>query len=131
MEEHNNANRDWKIWKLKIPSRVSAFLWLVKHGRIMTNVERCRRCPDTDDTCKTCHKGHEDMDHIFRKCHAVEEIWKRNKFNAQSLDIWLSTNIRGKVKYITNRNWAITFTMFYSSCGNGVMKLPSGERNGV
>lgn len=52
MEELKTTDRDWKlIWKLKISSRINAFLWLVKHGRIMTNAEICRRGLDTDDTC--------------------------------------------------------------------------------
>lgn len=31
------------IWKLKVPSRIKTFLWLVKHGKIMTNSNRARK----------------------------------------------------------------------------------------
>nr|GLL31380.1 uncharacterized protein LOC109160503 [Ipomoea trifida] len=31
------------IWKQKVPNKIYAFLWLLKHDRLMTNVERCRK----------------------------------------------------------------------------------------
>lgn len=38
--EEDNA---WsKIWKLKDPKTVRAFVWLIKHGRLLTNVRKNR-----------------------------------------------------------------------------------------
>ncbi|CAN1190226.1 Putative ribonuclease H protein At1g65750 [Linum perenne] len=52
------------ISKWEGPSRIKHFLWLFGHGRILTNVERCR-CP-----------GHvEDLLHFARDCKLASEVW--------------------------------------------------------
>nr|GMC95912.1 uncharacterized protein LOC109158392 [Ipomoea batatas] len=62
-----HIDKDWEIiWKLKVPNRICTFLWLVKHGKLMTNMERCRRGFTTRDNCETCQERHEDGNHIFR-----------------------------------------------------------------
>ena len=34
----------WKqIWTLKVPQRVRTLMWVIQHGRLLTNVERFRR----------------------------------------------------------------------------------------
>lgn len=68
-DKSTNGISDWdRIWKLKVPNRVCSFLWLLKHKRLMCNVERRRRGFTSNDHCKTCHGIEEDLDHVFRRC---------------------------------------------------------------
>lgn len=70
-----SVSRDFnwaRIWSLKVPIRICMFLWLVKHGRVMTNVERAKRNMTSNVTC-VFYAGHaEDLDHFFRKCSEVK-----------------------------------------------------------
>lgn len=65
MEE---IDKGWElIWKLKIPNRVRAFLWLVKHKCIMSNVEQVKRHLAINDKCHGCLDQTENIEHIFLK----------------------------------------------------------------
>ncbi|XP_019163602.1 PREDICTED: uncharacterized protein LOC109159944 [Ipomoea nil] len=69
------ASRWNAIWKLKIPSRICFFLWLVRHNKIMTNLCRTQRKLTNDDSCWTCVGTPEDTNHVLRFCPAAEAIW--------------------------------------------------------
>lgn len=56
------------IWKLEVPHRIRAFLWLVSHSKIMSNTKRVRRGFTTNEQCDLCLHPIEDVNHIFRKC---------------------------------------------------------------
>ena len=62
-------DRTWNvIWKLKIPQKIRHFIWLVYHGRILTNKEREMMGFTLDPTCRCCGPEVEDLNHIFIKC---------------------------------------------------------------
>nr|GMD14771.1 uncharacterized protein LOC109169412 [Ipomoea batatas] len=110
-------DKDWKlIWKQKVPNKIYTFLWLLKHDRLMTNVERCRKRFIDDEACSTCQGLYEDRNYIFRHCRAVEEIWKsyipreeRSKISNLGFDEWLSINLRNKrnEKVFEYREWSL------------------------
>lgn len=57
--EENNWE-GWKmVWKIKAQQRVKVFLWIMVHGKLLTNLERWRRMlthgPDCVRCCATCH----------------------------------------------------------------------------
>lgn len=56
-----------KIWKLWCPQRCISFLWLVKHGRLMTNKERCRRGFTISPYCDY-YGDTEDILHVLLDC---------------------------------------------------------------
>lgn len=64
-----------KIWKLKTPNRIKTFIWLVRHGKILTNNCRRSRGLTDDDRCWNCPNEVEDIDHVLRKCPRAMEIW--------------------------------------------------------
>ena len=69
-------NTWWKdVWKLQVPQRVKTFIWVLYHGKLMTNKERCHRGMSTDPYCKSCHGKEEDFNHLFRGCSKVREVW--------------------------------------------------------
>ncbi|KAJ8436976.1 hypothetical protein Cgig2_012263 [Carnegiea gigantea] len=67
----------WKwVWKLKVPLRVSMFVWLPLHNKLMTNVNRARRHLTLDTRCTACGFEVEDLDHILRKCPQAVMVWR-------------------------------------------------------
>jgi hypothetical protein len=73
------------IWKLKVPERVRAFIWLIKHGRLLTNerknrmglgTDRCDYCGDLPETIL-----HGDWSSFWAMvCHLVWSWRKKEKF---------------------------------------------------
>lgn len=51
VEEPIEAAKWNSIWKLKVPNRIRTFLWLVRHGRILTNGNRVKRGVLDCDKC--------------------------------------------------------------------------------
>ncbi|XP_073051225.1 uncharacterized protein [Primulina eburnea] len=113
-------NTSWEaIWKLEVPARIQAFIWKVRHGKIMSNSERVKRGFTTNGHCIQCQNGLEDIDHIFRKCKETRSVWERlfpMKRLIQnpnlSLENWLRTNLEtrryNKMEIEWNRAFAIT-----------------------
>lgn len=63
-----------KIWKIKAPSRMKTFLWLVMRERFMCNVERQKMGFTTDTRCMLCPLCLEDALLIFRGCKDADLI---------------------------------------------------------
>lgn len=66
----------WKtIWKLKMPTKVSFFLWTAALGRILTidNLRR-RQVVEVDLYCM-CKRGEETIDHLITHCSIARELW--------------------------------------------------------
>ena len=61
------------IWKLKAPQRIRFFLWLVAHGRLMTNTNRVSRGLADDLRCKGCLLKEEDTIHLLRDCKCARD----------------------------------------------------------
>lgn len=74
------------IWKGKGPNRWCTFLWLVRHGRLLTNLEKVRRHISDDDSCPNCSTHSESLMHALRDCFVVSQLWR-------SLVPWTERNI--------------------------------------
>ena len=68
------GNWGW-IWKINTLPRISAFLWLVCHERILTKslLFKCKITPD--DICTLCKATQESPLHILRNCPCVQPLW--------------------------------------------------------
>ncbi|KAK8483309.1 hypothetical protein V6N11_019422 [Hibiscus sabdariffa] len=107
-----------QIWKLKVPQRLCLFLWLVHHQKLMTNVERCKRCLTLDPSCPICHTFDESTLHLLRDCPATKQIWEKLppsclpiNFFSLCMDDWLRLNL-GSNALIQDWNipWNLVFT---------------------
>ncbi|KAJ8438489.1 hypothetical protein Cgig2_008976 [Carnegiea gigantea] len=59
----------WKwTWKYAVPHRIQIFLWLILHGRLLTNATRFKRKMATHRYCEVCPTMAEDLEHVLRKC---------------------------------------------------------------
>ena len=75
IEPRANYSKIWdQIWKLKVPQRIRMFIWLINHGKLLTNLERNRRGFTVDPFCKHCPNIIKDLDHVFRKCIKVKPL---------------------------------------------------------
>ena len=69
MKDHNDENQDGAfnaLWKVKVPSKVSFFVWRLIKDRLPTRVNLRRRNVEINDpTCPFCTNQEEDATHVF------------------------------------------------------------------
>ena len=66
----------WKrIWKLCVPQRLGIFIWVILHGKALTNEERYKKSFTIDPFYYCCTGQSEDLDHVFRSCPKAMMIW--------------------------------------------------------
>jgi ribonuclease HI len=114
----NNNDKVWNcIWRLKVPERVRTFVWMVKHGRLLTN-ERKHRMGLGSEMCDFCRDHKDTTLHALRDCVLVRPLWLsvvdaslRHEFFTTNLDEWIEMNVRtngGKNNYEDWSNyWAL------------------------
>ena len=92
-----------KLWKIKVLEKIKTFIWALLHGRLMTNIERFRRCLTSDINCKACDGAPEFHDHLLRHCRKVTLIWKvftlrssRRRSQTLTFREWISWNLMRK-----------------------------------
>ena len=91
------------VWDWNGPERIGYFLWLVGHGKLLTNEERYKRHLAEDSHCLICNKEDEGLLHVLRDCPAAYYVWvflvPRDMFNSLfSLDFddWFLYNLKSK-----------------------------------
>ncbi|KAJ8898838.1 hypothetical protein K2173_008147 [Erythroxylum novogranatense] len=109
----------WKVvWKWKGPQRVKTFLWLLSHGKLLTNEARLRRNLAPSASCPICQDHTESMLHAIRDCPKVREMWKSlvprkvwEQFFSNPIDRWLLRNIRGNQQGVEGVEWRMLFVV--------------------
>lgn len=71
--DEEREDKGWRhLWKVQVPQRVRAFLWLAARDRLMINGNRVRRGLASDSRCGGCNGSLEDAVHVLRDCpHAM------------------------------------------------------------
>ncbi|XP_019162021.1 PREDICTED: uncharacterized protein LOC109158590 [Ipomoea nil] len=117
-DESEQANdRIWEaIWAIKIPNKMIHFLWLVKHGKVLTNVERNKRHFTSDNACSLCAGEPETLLHIFRDCKEMEGLWESllphtttQLLRTKPWKDWLSHNLEADGRMGFPDGWRETF----------------------
>ncbi|KAL5780992.1 hypothetical protein ACOSP7_006021 [Xanthoceras sorbifolium] len=96
----------WKfdiVWKIRVPPKIQCFLWLVAHGKILTNEQRAIRGIVGDSNCPRCENGCENLEHLFMGCNYSSNIWKDCKYGAAMIrrdarewKSWFLANLKNK-----------------------------------
>lgn len=73
--ERRRCERWRRIWRTKLQHRVRICVWIMSHGRILTNEERRRRHLTTSALCVRCQLEEEEVLHSIRNCSRVIEVW--------------------------------------------------------
>jgi len=125
-----------RMWKIRTPHRVRYFIWLLLHGRILTNAEKVRRRLGNHPQCDICLESVEDLQHLFRQCHHAQNVWNRLAelevcCVAQGADFreWLHQNLYGSH---VDPYWPTKFTIILwyiwkwrcAICHNNIMEIP-------
>jgi hypothetical protein len=94
------ADPNWsRIWKLEVPERVKAFMWMVLHNRILTN--DCKAKMGLGHAmCDYCHNTPETVIHVLRDCPIAMNFWnhalplsRRGSFYMRETRHWIESNI--------------------------------------
>jgi hypothetical protein len=75
---HNNQQGDniWsKIWRKELWPKVSTFLWLIIHNRILTWDNLRKRGFTGPSMCVLCQSQEETKEHLFNGCSYSQIIW--------------------------------------------------------
>lgn len=64
------------VWKIKVQQRVKVFLWVMAHGKLLTNLERWRRKMASCSLCERCSRAEEGVLHTIRDCKPAKEVWE-------------------------------------------------------
>nr|GMC74145.1 putative RNA-directed DNA polymerase [Ipomoea batatas] len=117
IESHNDKGWE-RLWQVKVPNNIFTFLWLVRHGRIMTNHERKRRGFIYYDQCQHCLTTTEDINHLLRYCPKAMEVWSKyalitaiNQFWNIDFLTWFDLNVAGKGAFSSVENGPILFAI--------------------
>ncbi|KAK3193441.1 hypothetical protein Dsin_024751 [Dipteronia sinensis] len=99
-----DASFSWKwnfLWKLQIPLRVQSFLWILLHGKLLTNDNRAIRGFIPDTIYERCKAGCENINHVFRSCEKSCFVWEdickgitRSHLFICDWDDWLMQNLK-------------------------------------
>ena len=66
----------WKpLWKPKVPTKVSFFIWTVALGKILTVDNLRRRKLVAVDWCCMCKRSGETVDRLLLHCPVAQELW--------------------------------------------------------
>jgi hypothetical protein len=87
------------IWRSKLWSKVSTFLWLMVHNQILTWDNLRKRGFIGPSICYLCQQQEESMEHILNQCSSSGEIWD------QASQIMRKTNRERDNIISTIRNW--------------------------
>jgi hypothetical protein len=75
--QSKNENSVWhKIWKIKVPERIRAFIWLAMHDRLLTNSNKSKMglC---HAMCNYCGDVEETAIHVLRDCPLASYVWNQ------------------------------------------------------
>jgi hypothetical protein len=108
------ADATWKkIWSLQIPERIRSFIWLLKHGRLLTNFRKSKMSLGSP-FCSFCGDVIETELHVLRDCPSCMNVWlnivhdnSREAFFNSNLQQWLTMNITGQIVGIDAATWNI------------------------
>ncbi|GLT67469.1 hypothetical protein SLA2020_397770 [Shorea laevis] len=71
---HNDCSWSW-IWKIHTLPRIQTFLWLLRHGRLLTLEALLSWGVVGSSSCPRCHQAPETINHIFRECFFSKILW--------------------------------------------------------
>ncbi|KAJ9182498.1 hypothetical protein P3X46_006489 [Hevea brasiliensis] len=75
----------WKhIWKIKLPSKLSIFLWMMLMDKLPTNDTLHKRLPHFDPCCPFCGEM-ETSKHLFFSCPHAVAIWINSPLRLRSV----------------------------------------------
>lgn len=102
----------WRLlWRVKVHEKIKVFLWLMLHGRLLTNLGIWRRMA-ASAACGRCHKEDEGVPHAIKDCVVAKEVWRcliepelRSEFFSLGLKEWVLWIMRRGSHTRTQPRW--------------------------
>eukprot|EP00253_Pinus_taeda_P026524 PITA_26524 len=91
-----------QIWDSHLWPKVSTFLWLLSHNRILTWDNLRKRSFSVPSICLNCHQEEETAIHLLFHCSLAKQLWDKATFKCQK-----DHRVQGDLK-ATLRNWPQT-----------------------
>eukprot|EP00253_Pinus_taeda_P033170 PITA_33170 len=88
-----------QIWSSTIWPKVSTFLWLLSHNRILTWDNLRKRKFSGPSICPNCKQAEETVTHLLQTCHLGRKLWEKAIFRCQR-----DNRVQGDLK-ATLCNW--------------------------
>ncbi|GAU50328.1 hypothetical protein TSUD_290640 [Trifolium subterraneum] len=116
----NSREMEWlRIWKLKVPERITSFIWLVRHDRLLTNYRKSKMHIG-EPWCTHCVDIVEDTLHVLRDCPLAKSVWcnllnnaaRENSFAAELKD-WIHMNLQQDLGRNMHMEW---YGVWATSC---------------
>jgi ribonuclease HI len=115
---HKDDYSVWsKVWKLMIPERVKAFMWMAMHNRLITNSLKSKMglC---HAMCSYCGNVEETTLHVLRDCSKAQNLWynlipvqHRGIFFMGELQTWCSSNLLDTTQWSGCADWCETWAI--------------------
>ncbi|GLT30193.1 hypothetical protein SLA2020_050080 [Shorea laevis] len=89
---------NWRwIWKLQCAERIKIFVWLLMHGKVLTNSLRFERHFAATPLCPRCEQGQETALHLLRDCYYSRLVWENSAtlpadFFLLNFEDWIRNN---------------------------------------
>ncbi|KAK7258703.1 hypothetical protein RIF29_24285 [Crotalaria pallida] len=124
----SNLNDNFNLlWKWEGPQRIRSFMWLLCHGRLLTNEERVKRGMGISNLCHRCNSAPETILHMIRDCPMVKSFWRSllhtnhsEPFFTDNLASWISMNLKYSGCVINNMK--LRFGCFGGTGTDGSLK---------
>jgi hypothetical protein len=128
----NTTNGNWHmIWKMQVPERVKSFIWVLKHGRLLTNFWKSKMSLGSPSCCY-CGDITETELHVLRDCPKCMHVWlnivsdsTRDVFFSSNLQQCITLNMTGGIEGIEVDNWVSYWALACHAlwyCRTGVIK---------
>ncbi|KAK9112422.1 hypothetical protein Scep_019941 [Stephania cephalantha] len=113
VRDWDEVNTKWELTsKRKGPEKIRTFLWLVLHGRLLTNEKRYRRHLVSHPTFD---EANESLYHVLRSCLSSLRIWIKifgfhvvSEWSTVPFEEWFTENIK-KDDGIRGCSWSVLF----------------------
>lgn len=100
IKEHLVKDPIWsKVWDPSLWPKISTFLWLLCHNKILTWDNLRKRNFHGLSICPNCKQEEETIKHLMLSCHIVQKLWEKVSFWCQR-----EGRIHGDI-ITTVRNW--------------------------
>jgi ribonuclease HI len=107
-QNHDKESIWNKVWSPALWPKVSTFLWLTVHNRVLTWDNLRKRGFIGPSICTLCQQQEETMEHLFNRCHYSQWIWdqgsqamhrsNRNRNNIRdTLENWDSLSYKNPI----------------------------------
>eukprot|EP00253_Pinus_taeda_P015289 PITA_15289 len=84
IKDHSRPDKIWsKIWDSSIWPKISTFLWLLCHKRVLTWDNPRKRNFIGPSICFNCKKGEETIEHLWYNYPLAYKLWQKINFRCQ------------------------------------------------